>query len=47
MKEIRDELNSILTPEQRTKLERIETERKARHEEMRKRSRENLEKNPQ
>jgi len=47
MKEIRDELNSILTPEQRTKLERIETERKARHEEMRKRRRENLEKNPQ
>ncbi len=47
MKGIRDEVNDILTTEQRSKLEQIETKRKARHEEMLKRRMENLEKNPQ
>jgi Spy/CpxP family protein refolding chaperone len=47
IKEIRDEVNGILTPEQRSKLEQIETKRKARHEEMQKRRTESLEKNPQ
>jgi protein CpxP len=46
-KEVRDELSSILTPEQRSKLEQMQTQRKARRQEMQKRRTENLQENPQ
>ena len=46
-KGVRDELSSILTPEQRSKLEQIQTQRKARHEEMQKRRTVDPEKTPQ
>lgn len=41
------EIENILTPEQRTKLEQVKTERKARHEEMLKRRQERRENTPQ
>lgn len=41
------QIESILTPEQRTKLEQIKTERKARHDEMLKRRQERQENTPQ
>jgi Spy/CpxP family protein refolding chaperone len=41
------EIESILTPEQRTKLEQLKTERKARHDEMLKRRQERRENTPQ
>ncbi|CAN5806684.1 hypothetical protein BH18ACI4_BH18ACI4_26420 [soil metagenome] len=47
MEGVDTEIASILTPEQRTKLEQFKTERKARHDEMLKRRRERAGKNPQ
>lgn len=41
------EIESILTPEQRTKLEQLKTERKARHDEMMKQRQERRENTPQ
>ena len=41
------EIESILTPEQRTKLEQLKTERKALHDEMQKRRQERRENTPQ
>ncbi len=41
------EIESTLTPEQRTKLEQLKTERKARHDEMLKRRQERRESAPQ
>jgi Spy/CpxP family protein refolding chaperone len=46
-KGVREELSSILTSEQRAELEQIQTQRKARHEEMQNRRTENPEQNPQ
>jgi protein CpxP len=46
-KGVRDELSNILTPEQRSKLEQMQTQRKARHQEMQKRRTEDPEQNPQ
>ncbi len=47
MQGVHTEIESILTPEQRTKLEQFKTERKARHDEMLKRRQERREHTPQ
>jgi periplasmic protein CpxP/Spy len=47
MQSIREEIAATLTPEQRTKLEQIKSERKAKREEMFRRREERLENNPQ
>jgi Spy/CpxP family protein refolding chaperone len=47
MQGVHTEIESILTPEQRTKLEQFKTERKARHDEMLKRRQERRENIPQ
>lgn len=47
MQGVHTEIESILTPEQRTKLEQFKTERKARHDEMLKRRQERRENTPQ
>ncbi|MBA3255237.1 MAG: Spy/CpxP family protein refolding chaperone [Pyrinomonadaceae bacterium] len=47
MQGVHTEIESILTPEQRTKLEQFKTERKARHDEMRKRRQERRGNTPQ
>jgi Spy/CpxP family protein refolding chaperone len=47
MQAAHNEIESILTPEQRTKLEQLKTERKARHDEMLKRRQERRENTPQ
>ncbi len=47
MQGVHTEIESILTPEQRTKLEQFKTERKARHEEILKRRQERRENTPQ
>jgi protein CpxP len=47
MQNAHTEIESILTPEQRTKLEQLKTERKARHEEMLKRRQERRQNTPQ
>ncbi|MBA3515539.1 MAG: hypothetical protein H0T77_14340 [Pyrinomonadaceae bacterium] len=46
MEGVHNEIASILTPEQRTKLEQFKTERKARHEEMLRRRQERRENTP-
>jgi len=47
MQSVHTEIESILTPEQRTKLEQFKTERKARHDEVLKRRQERRENTPQ
>ena len=47
MQSAQTEIESILTPEQHTKLEQLKTERKARHDEMQKRRQQRRESTPQ